>query len=124
MQTLDKSALVNLYNIGGKDFLLRMIDNFLANTPARILAARGHLQKKDWKAVHLVAHSLKASAANVGTTQVRELSERIEEMACLGLDRDLEEAITLLDSVLIDALHTLRQERNHWGEVSSGQIQS
>lgn len=123
MQTLDKSALVNLYNIGGKDFLLRMIDNFLANTPARIQAARGHLQRRDWKAVHLVAHSLKASAANVGTVQVRELSERVEEMASLGLERDLDEALTVLEAVLLDALRTLQNERNHWGESELSQTQ-
>lgn len=123
MQTLDKSALVNLYNIGGKEFLLRMIDNFLTNTPNRIRAAQNHLKHRDWKAIHLVAHSLKASAANVGTTQVRELSERIEEMASLGLERDLEEALTVMDSLLIEALRLLQNERNHWGEVTSGQVQ-
>jgi HPt (histidine-containing phosphotransfer) domain-containing protein len=123
MQTLDKSALVNLYNIGGKEFLLRMIDSFLANTPVRIRAAHDHIKRKDWKAVHLVAHSLKASAANVGTTQVHELSERIEEMASLGLERDLEEALVLMDTILIDALRLLQNERNHWGEVSSSHVQ-
>jgi len=123
MQTLDKSALVNLYNIGGKDFLLRMIDNFLNNTPLRVQAAKDSLKRRDWKAVHLVAHSLKASAANVGTTQVRELSERIEEMASLELDRDLGEAINLLEDVLLDALRSLRGERDQWGEVGSNQVQ-
>jgi HPt (histidine-containing phosphotransfer) domain-containing protein len=120
MQTLDKSALVNLYNIGGKDFLLRMIDNFLTNTPSRIRSAQEHLKRRDWKAVHLVAHSLKASAANMGTTQVRDLSERIEEMASMGLERDLEEALAAMDVLLLDALRLLQNERDHWGNPSSG----
>jgi hypothetical protein len=36
VKTIDKTALVNLYNIGGKEFLLRMIDNFVAQAPKRI----------------------------------------------------------------------------------------
>ncbi len=122
MQTLDKSALVNLYNIGGREFLLRMIDSFLTNTPQRIRSAQEHLKRRDWKALHLIAHSLKASAANVGTVQVREWSERIEEMACMGLERDLEEALSVMDALLIDALRLLQNERDHWGELNSNQV--
>ena len=45
VKTIDKTALVNLYNIGGKDFLLRMIDNFITQAPKRIDTARKSLEE-------------------------------------------------------------------------------
>ena len=114
VKSLDKSALVNLYNIGEKEFLLRMIDSFLLNTPTRVKTARGHLERKDWKSVHLIAHSLRASAANIGTVAVREMAEQLEEMASLGMEDDLLHGLERLEVVLVDAIRSLKQERDQW----------
>jgi HPt (histidine-containing phosphotransfer) domain-containing protein len=116
VKTIDKSALVNLYNIGGKDFLLRMIDNFIAHAPKRIESARASLQIPDLKAIHLIAHSLKASAANLGATKVHETAERLEEMASIGLKEHIGEALGILDTILEEAIKSLRAERDLWGQ--------
>lgn len=116
VKAIDKSALVNLYNIGGKDFLLRMIDNFLAQSPKRIESARASLQSSDMKAIHLITHSLKASAANLGASKVQETAERIEEMASIGLKEHIGEALGILEAVLEEANKSLRAERELWGQ--------
>jgi HPt (histidine-containing phosphotransfer) domain-containing protein len=116
VKTIDKSALVNLYNIGGKDFLLRMIDNFMAQSPKRIETARASLQSADMKAIHLIAHSLKASAANLGASKVQETAERIEEMASIGLKDHIGEALGILEAILDEAIKSLKAERDLWGQ--------
>jgi HPt (histidine-containing phosphotransfer) domain-containing protein len=115
VKSLDKTALVNLYNIGGKDFLLKMIDNFIAQSPNRIKSANASLASGDLKAIHLIAHSLKASSANLGAAKVQDLAEKLEEMASVGLKEHIGEALTRLDGVLSEAIQSLRSERELWG---------
>ena len=42
-----KAALINLYNIGGKQLVLRMIDRFIESAPERVEAARLHANRND-----------------------------------------------------------------------------
>ncbi len=121
VKTIDKAALVNLYNIGGKEFLLKMIDNFISQAPTRVQSARKNLEGSDLKAIHLIAHSLKASAANLGATKVHELAERLEEMSSIGLKEHIGEGLDRLDTVLMEAIQSLQAERALWGtETPSG----
>ena len=114
-KAIDKGALVNLYNIGGKDFLLKMIDNFMAKSPERIVSSRKSLETGDMKTIHLIAHSLKASSANIGAVKVQEVSERLEEMASIGMRETMGEGLEMLDAVLKEAIHSLQSERENWG---------
>jgi HPt (histidine-containing phosphotransfer) domain-containing protein len=116
VKTIDKTALVNLYNIGGKDFLLKMIDNYLLQSPKRIQTARASLETGDLKSIHLICHSLKASSANLGASKVQETAERIEEMASIGLRDHIGEALNILEQVLLEALQSLQAERELWGQ--------
>jgi HPt (histidine-containing phosphotransfer) domain-containing protein len=118
VKTIDKTALVNLYNIGGKDFLLKMIDNYLLQSPKRIQTARANLETGDLKSIHLICHSLKASSANLGASKVQETAERIEEMASIGLRDHIGEALSILEQVLLEALQSLQAERELWGQES------
>jgi HPt (histidine-containing phosphotransfer) domain-containing protein len=119
VKVIDKTALVNLYNIGGKDFLLRMIDNFIAQAPKRIESARASLQSSDLKAIHLIAHSLKASSANLGASKVQETAERLEEMASIGLKEHIGEALGILETILGEAISCLQAERDLWGQETA-----
>ncbi len=114
VKSLDKTALVNLYNIGGKDFLLRMIDNFLAQSPTRLENARKNLASGDMKALHLVAHSLRASSANLGASKVQDLAEKLEEMASGGMREGIPGTLEKLTEVLEEANSCLRSERSLW----------
>lgn len=114
VKSLDKTALVNLYNIGGKDFLLRMIDNYLAQSPVRLQSARKNLASGDLKSLHLIAHSLKASSANLGAAKVQDLAEKLEEMASIGLREHIPEALDRLDETVAEANQCLKSERSLW----------
>lgn len=116
VKTIDKTALVNLYNIGGKDFLLRMIDNFIMQAPKRIQSTRKSLETGDLKSIHLIAHSLKASSANLGAAKVQEIAERLEEMASIGLRDHIGDGLDILEKVLEEAIHSLQAERELWGQ--------
>ena len=116
VKTIDKTALVNLYNIGGKDFLLRMIDNFINQAPKRIDTARKSLETGDLKSIHLICHSLKASSANLGAAKVQEIAERLEEMASIGLREHIGEALDMIEKILAEAIHSLQSERELWGQ--------
>jgi histidine phosphotransfer protein HptB len=119
LKAIDKSALVNLYNIGGKDFLLKMIDNFVTQSPKRITSTRKSLETGDLKAIHLIAHSLKASSANLGAVKVQEMAERLEEMASIGLRDHIGDSLGKLESVLMEAIVSLKAERELWGQEAS-----
>ncbi|MEO6095477.1 MAG: Hpt domain-containing protein [Fibrobacteria bacterium] len=116
VKTIDKTALVNLYNIGGKEFLLRMIDNFIVQAPKRIQSSRKSLETSDLKSIHLIAHSLKASSANLGASKVQESAERLEEMASIGLTDHIGEGLDILETVLTEAIQYLQAERELWGQ--------
>lgn len=116
VKTIDKTALVNLYNIGGKDFLLRMIDNFIVQAPKRLQSTRKSLETGDLKSIHLMAHSLKASSANLGAAKVQEIAERLEEMASIGLRDHIGGGLDVLEKVLEEAIHSLQAERELWGQ--------
>lgn len=116
VKAIDKGALVNLYNIGGKDFLLKMIDNFMAQGPTRLISGRKNLEAGDLKAVHLIAHSMKASSANIGAIKVQEVAERLEEMASIGLRDHIGEGFEMLETVLNEAIGSLKAERELWGQ--------
>ena len=115
-KAIDKTALVNLYNIGGQDFLWKMIDNFVAQSPMRIQSTRNNLEIGDLKAIHLIAHSLKASAANLGAVRVQEIAEKLEEMASVGLREHIGEALEKLEVVLAEAIVSLKAEKELWGQ--------
>lgn len=115
-KAIDKTALVNLYNIGGQDFLWKMIDNFVAQSPMRIQSTRNNLEIGDLKAIHLIAHSLKASAANLGAVRVQEIAEKLEEMASVGLREHIGEALEKLEIVLAEAIVSLKAEKELWGQ--------
>lgn len=114
VKSLDKTALVNLYNIGGKDFLLRMIDNYLLQSPMRLESARAKVATGDLKSLHLIAHSLKASSANLGAAKVQGMAERLEEMASIGPRERIPEVLETLERVVVEANECLRSERSLW----------
>ncbi len=114
VKALDGKALVNLYNIGGKDLVLRMIDGFLANTPERLSAAKISLDALDARKIHLIFHSLKASAANLGTDRLRSLCEAMELMALEGRLQGIPDLFPALEDAYREAAAKLERERDAW----------
>src|SRR6185295_17886778 len=95
---------------------LKMIDNFINQSPSRLEAARMSLKSGDLKAIHLIAHSLKASSVNLGAGKVQEIAERLEEMSSVGLKDHIGESLDKLESLLTEAVQCLKAERELWGQ--------
>lgn len=78
---VDDAALAKLRDLGGPEFLVKLIDVFLKNVPERIGAARAGERAGDLEAVEQAAHALKSSAGNLGAARLRDLAARIEDLA-------------------------------------------
>ncbi len=111
---LDKNALVELYRIGGKDFLLRMIDGFLTNAPQKLANSKKGLERSDLREVHLAIHSLRASAANLGAVTLQDLSEQVEDLARQGKPDSISGLLDQLERTMVETLRYLQEERKGW----------
>ena len=113
-KSLNKAALLNLYNIGGKEMVLRLIDRFLQSTPERMETARRQAVANDFRSLHLLAHSLKATAANLGTDRFRDLAEQLEECAGQGKPDGLQDLLNELETGWEETEAQLQSERMFW----------
>jgi HPt (histidine-containing phosphotransfer) domain-containing protein len=117
-KSLNKAALINLYNIGGKELVLRMMDRFIQSTPERLETARLRAGEKDLRSLHLIAHSLKATAANIGSDRFRDLAEQLEEIATSDQPNGVDHVLAELTAMFKEAEVELRNERASWQPAS------
>ncbi|HEU5476385.1 MAG TPA: GAF domain-containing protein [Gaiellaceae bacterium] len=110
--SLDDSALKNLRDLGGDEFLAEVIDAFLADAPQLIATLRRSLQEQGTEELRRAAHTLKSNGGTLGAEGFAELCRTLEQRAKAGeLDgaselverieqeyRPLEEALTALRS--------------------------
>ena len=68
----------------GEDVVIELSRLFAEDTPERISAMRAAVDDGDPGALHLAAHSLKGSAANMGATAFADLCEQLESMGLTG----------------------------------------
>jgi two-component system sensor histidine kinase/response regulator len=85
--------LLVLADQAGEDLVIELFRLFAEDTPKRIAAARTAVEKGDPVALHLAAHSLKGSAANMGATAFADLCAKLES---IGLTGNLDGAAALL----------------------------
>jgi len=85
---IDREAIRRLEDWGGPHLVTQMIRLFLENAPVRMEQMRACFEDDPGDGPMRGAHSLKSSAANVGAERVRELAQRMEDLAHEGdLDR-------------------------------------
>jgi PAS domain S-box-containing protein len=112
-QPVDGTALDSLREIGGEDFLLEVVDTFLADLPTLLATLLSALETGDTAEVRHVAHTLKSNGATLGATDFAELCRELEHQAKNGR---LEEAPGLVarieeERVILErALDALRQK--------------
>lgn len=93
---LDGGALERLDRIGGREFVLEMIDLFLEHSPQRLAAGRAAFDAGDLTGVYRAAHSLKSTAANLGARSLQSAAEQAEGRAAA---KDAEAIAPLLDEM-------------------------
>jgi HPt (histidine-containing phosphotransfer) domain-containing protein len=107
---LDAEALERLRGLGGESLVQRMIALFLEHAPERASAAVSALAAGHVEDVERAAHSLKSTAANLGTLRLRSLAERIERTAADHGD-GLADLVAQIMASVEEAAHALQLER-------------
>ena len=81
---LDESAIRRLKEWGGPTLALKMIRLFLDTSHERVDQVREGLEGSGLELAERGAHSLKSSAANLGATQLQEMSDQMETLLSQG----------------------------------------
>jgi len=87
---LDTDALRRISESLGDDreFVVDLVEQFIADTPGLIAAARTGLAAGDLDEVRRAAHTLKSNAATFGARELADRSRRLEEAARSGTVED------------------------------------
>jgi PAS domain S-box-containing protein len=97
---------------GDQQFVLRMINVFLNQTPLMLDSMTTHLENRDWKGLKAIAHKVKPSVAFMGITEMEQLIGNIEDSAQHETFTD--EIGSMLESarnICNEALEELRDEK-------------
>jgi PAS domain S-box-containing protein len=78
---LDGAALESLRELGGDDFLVEVIDTFLADVPTLLASLHHAVEEGDTALVRRAAHTLKSNGATLGATEFAELCRELEQRA-------------------------------------------
>jgi HPt (histidine-containing phosphotransfer) domain-containing protein len=93
---LDDSALRNLRDLGGDDFLGEVIDAFLADAPGLLATLRNSLDGQSDEELRRAAHTLKSNGATLGAEQFAEHCRTLEQRAKAG---ELDGAAELVEQI-------------------------
>ncbi|HEY1518330.1 MAG TPA: GAF domain-containing protein, partial [Solirubrobacteraceae bacterium] len=111
--SLEAVALQNLRDLGGEDFLIEVIDLFLADAPTLLTSLRGSLERQDTEELRRAAHTLKSNGSTLGATAFAILCRTVEQRA---KDGHLDGMSRLVDQIeqqyrtLQETLASLRSE--------------
>jgi len=116
---IDESVLARLADGTGGDagFVSELIEQFVADTPALVAAARTGIDGGDAEGVRRAAHTLKSNAATFGAHELAGRSRELEDAAKRGT---LEEASAQVDAMARE-LETVREVLpTVWRKMSGG----
>jgi HPt (histidine-containing phosphotransfer) domain-containing protein len=118
--SLDRRALDRLEKLGGKELIVRVIDQFLEKTPKRMDAACDRGMAGDLAALGNAVGSIKAAAGNIGATELHDIASRIEKLAVQGAKDmvlpmlcHLEDMLGQVQTWLVQERTSLRVNRNY-----------
>ena len=107
----NRAAVAKLHQLGGSEFVRRMIDMFFDYAPKRLAAAQTALLAGDLPGVEKSVHPLKSSAGQLGAVRIQELAAQIEKMAMERRVEALPALLAELDASLAGIRPLLEQER-------------
>jgi CheY-like chemotaxis protein/HPt (histidine-containing phosphotransfer) domain-containing protein len=85
--SLEAAALQNLRDLGGEDFLIEVVDLFLADAPGLIASLRSSLERQDTEELRRSAHTLKSNGSTLGAMAFAERCRILEQHAKRRLPR-------------------------------------
>ena len=79
--TLDASAVESLRDLGGEEFVAEVIDTFLSDAPALVVALRTTYEQGDTEGLRRAAHTLKSNGQTFGAGRFSGLCRELERRA-------------------------------------------
>jgi HPt (histidine-containing phosphotransfer) domain-containing protein len=86
---LDHASMKKLQDLGGAEFLQKILGIFLQHAPLKIEEACAAMKAGNLPGVAAAAHPLKSGAGHVGACRVHELAASIERLANEGRSETL-----------------------------------
>jgi PAS domain S-box-containing protein len=111
--SLEAAALQNLRDLGGMDFVIEVVDLFLADAPALITSLRSSLERQDTEELRRAAHTLKSNGSTLGATTFATLCRTAEQRAKDGRLDGLSQLVDRIEQeygTLQETLASLRSE--------------
>ena len=111
--SLEAAALQNLRDLGGMDFVIEVVDLFLADAPALITSLRSSLERQDTEELRRAAHTLKSNGSTLGATAFATLCRTAEQRAKDGSLDGLSQLVDQIEQeyrTLQETLASLRSE--------------
>jgi PAS domain S-box-containing protein len=102
---LEAEALKNLRDLGGMEFVIEVVDVFLADAPALMTSLRSSLEREDTEEVRRAAHTLKSNGSTLGAMAFAELCRTVEQHAKDGRLNRVSQLVDQID----DEYRTLRE---------------
>jgi len=93
---IDDPSFNALIDLGGKEFVVQMVDAFLKFAPKVIGEARAGLAVGNLEPAMRMGHSLHSSGRTIGIMRMRDLGARIEQAA---RDKKISEIPSLVDEM-------------------------
>jgi HPt (histidine-containing phosphotransfer) domain-containing protein len=96
----------------GADFMMEIIDVYLADAPKRLADLRAAHETRDWQVFTRAAHTLKSSSAYVGAKHFAELAQVVEAASRQAAVADLAPRVAQLEQEYLQVKGALEEVRN------------
>lgn len=108
---IDDSAFKALSELGGKEFLIQMVDTFLVYATKLIGEARHGLAAGDLEPVLRMGHSLHSSGRTMGALRMMDLGERIEKQIRAKRMTELPSLLDEMERAFVEAKTCLEEKK-------------
>jgi HPt (histidine-containing phosphotransfer) domain-containing protein len=95
----------------GRDFLIELIDVYLADAPKRLFELRRALETSDLDAFTRQAHTLKSSSAEVGAARLSGMAKEMESLGRAGRVEEMAKKLSELEEAYGHVQAALRSVR-------------
>ena len=109
---IDQSVLAEWNEMGGPEFVARMVKQFVLDAEACVTAVEHAVESGDPRKLAEAAHGLKGICANMGITQLRELAFQAEQLGRKESMIQGQELVTSLQTEFIRAKTALEAEQS------------
>jgi HPt (histidine-containing phosphotransfer) domain-containing protein len=109
---LDPAAIERLQRLGGRVFVVKMIDLFSSYGGEKLAAANRARREGNLIGIADAVHPIKSSAGNIGAKRVQALAQQIEQLARQSQGEALPGLLDELDAAFVAAKNELEQIKN------------